>query len=120
MLIDINSREAITRIPHRKDFEVWKAKLTEAEHSAIVEELNSRIGTDEVHTSSWIPGADWTDTAFEPIYSACNRDVDAAAKFFGLLLWVVMMEREETWAFGRYERSGIPIRGLTYFRVDLP
>jgi len=30
-----------------------------------------------------------------------------------------MMERIETWAFGRYAKDGIPIRGLTYFQVQI-
>jgi hypothetical protein len=28
------------------------------------------------------------------------------------------MERPENWSFGRFEKDGEPIRGMTYFRVD--
>ncbi len=121
MLLDITSGDEITRIPHVKDFERWKSRLSKQEYRAIVHELNSRIEGDEVHTSSWIPGSDWNGTVFQPIWSkACKKNQDAAALFFGLILWVVMMERPETWAFGRYELEGIPIKGLTYFRVHRP
>jgi len=52
------------------------------------------------------------------IYEACGEDEEMAAKCFGLILWVVMMEREETWSFGKYEKHGIPIEGLTYFKLE--
>jgi hypothetical protein len=42
-----------------------------------------------------------------------------SALFFGLLVWQVVMDRD-CWSFGRYEKEGIPIRGMTYFRIDCP
>jgi hypothetical protein len=42
---------------------------------------------------------------------------EASAKFFGILLWQVIMDRPEAWSFGRYEKDGIPIEGMTYFRL---
>ena len=84
----------------------------------IFDELNSRVSGGEVHTSSWMPGRDWSNTVFQPIYDrACGEDEGAAAKFFGLILWKVMMSGDEAWCFGRYEKDGIQIEGLTYFRV---
>ena len=87
---------------------------------AIVDELNGRIDTNDIHTSSWIPGSDWSATVFDPIYKkACLQDEEDAGKCFGLFLWVVMMDRPEAWAFGRYEKNQIPIEGLTCFRVNV-
>lgn len=31
-----------------------------------------------------------------------------------------MIEHPEAWSFGRYELDGIPIEGLTYFRIEAP
>jgi hypothetical protein len=68
-----------------------------------------------------MPGSDWSQTVFDPIYSvACQCDEEAAGKFFGLILWVVVKDRPDVWSYGRYEKDGIPIRGLTYFRLDNP
>ena len=65
-----------------------------------------------------MPGRDWRDTVFQLIYDQSCQDEGEAAKFFGLILWRVMMERrEEAWCFGRYEKDEIPIEGLTYFRA---
>ena len=121
MLFAITStgRRAIAEIPHREAFELWTGRLSEEQLQVICAYLSRRVDGSEVHTSSWIPGSDWTDTVFQPIYEvACGYDPDAAARCFGLILWHVMMERPENWSFGRYEKDGVPIEGLTYFRID--
>lgn len=119
MLWSIDSNEEITNIPYRKEYDRWRAGLSDDEYQAINAELASKIHGTEVQTSSWIPGDDWTDTVFDPIYSkACRQDPVASAKFFGLLLWEVMLNDDAYWAFGRYEKDGIPIEGLTYFKVS--
>ena len=119
MLVDINTRESIDRIPHSREYDVWKTRLSQLDPTAfgtIFNELNRRVSGSKVHTSSWIPGRDWRGTVFQPIYHAC-QDQETAAKFFGLILWEVMKKRDEAWSFGKYEKDGIPIKGLTYFRV---
>ncbi|KAA3618536.1 MAG: hypothetical protein D8M58_21370 [Calditrichaeota bacterium] len=119
MIYSIDEGKVINYIPHAEEYDVWRKRLSDSEYEAIVDELNNRINSTEIQTSSWIPGSDWTGTVFEPIYTkACLNDVTQAGLCFGLIVWVVMMSRPETWAFGRYEKNGIPIRGLTYFQVD--
>jgi len=119
MLWSIDSNEEITNIPYKKDYDRWKSGLSNSEYQAIIDELSSKIHGTEIQTSSWIPGEDWTDTVYDPIYSkACGHDPVASAKFFGLLLWVAMLNDDSYWAFGRYKKDGIPIEGLTYFKVD--
>jgi hypothetical protein len=120
MLYSIDENKIINYIPHERDFRIWRNRLTDAEYQAIVDELNDRVNGDEIHTSSWIPGSDWTRTVWEPIYTkACQNNEVESGLCFGLIVWVVMMQHPETWSFGRYEKNGIPIRGLTYFRVHL-
>jgi predicted MPP superfamily phosphohydrolase len=119
MVYSVDEEKVITRIPYKSKYRLYRCRLSDVEYNAIVEELNRKIDSNEVHTSSWLPGSDWTDTVYEPIYSkACNEDIDEAGKCFGLFLWVVMMNRPETWAFGRYKKGDIPIEGLTYFIVN--
>lgn len=119
MLWSIDANEEITHIPHRSDYDRWRADLSDKEYQAIIDELAKKIHGTEVQTSSWIPGDDWTDTVFDPIYSkACGQDPVASAKFFGLLVWEAMLNDDACWAFGRYVNNGIPIEGLTYFKVS--
>lgn len=121
MLFSIESNTEITSIPHQRDYERWRSRLTDEQYEAIVAELNRRIEGSEVQTSSWIPGADWTGTVFHPIYAvACLEDESASARFFGLIVWDTFMRHPEWWSFGRYAKDGFPIEGLTYFRIQLP
>ena len=77
-----------------------------------------------VITISWVPGADWTNTPYEPIYRAINQrfahDIakEYSAKFFGLLFMDVAINRAEKWGFGHYELAGKPIKGRTYFLLQ--
>lgn len=118
MLYSIDKRCHINEIPYEKDYRRWRSKLSDSEYDAIVSQLRSQIDGGEIHTSSWIPGSDWSATVYEPIYEkACERDSKEAGKCFGLFLWVVLRDHPDSWAFGRYEKNGIPISGLTYFKV---
>ena len=121
MLYSIDSGSYITNVPYRREYEVWRGRLSDAEFQAIYSELHSRIDGSQIETSSWIPGANWEGSIFQPIYDmACQQDEAASAKFFGLILWKVVMEHKQVWAFGRYEKDGVSIEGLTYFRLATP
>jgi hypothetical protein len=122
MLYSVPDLRKIDHVPHPDDYRRWSQALGRIDPQAyrrIHDDLDQRFDGREVNTSSWIPGSDWTGTVFQPIYDACGED-QPAALFFGLLVWQVVMDREDCWAFGRYEKEGIPIRGITYFRIDCP
>jgi len=119
MLYSLLSFKRVTSIPYPADYKRWRKRLPDEDYSAIIAELTSRIEGTEIQTSSWIPGRNWAGTIFEPIYSkACNENYREAAQFFGLLLWETILHHPNCWAFGRYELDGVPINGLTYFRLD--
>ena len=121
MLYSLDSEEYIKRIPHRSDYERWRRGISDAEYQAIYDHLRSMLDVAKIETSSWIPGSDWTGTVYQPIYEkACLYDEHASAKFFGLILWHVVMEHDKVWSFGRYKLGDIPIEGLTYFRINPP
>lgn len=115
--------EPVTQVPHEREYRIWVSRLDIAEIRAINEEFNRRIESKEnqqVVTSSWLPGSDWTDTPFMPIYEkAAARDIVGAGFCFGLMLWVFFMEHPDAWSFGHYKLNDIPIQGLTYFRIDV-
>lgn len=116
-----DTKNPITHIPHEKDYKRWRRNLGEDEYHNIMKVIDSMIDGNEVRTSSWMPGSDWSGTAFEAIYTkACEYDDVASGLCFGLFVWVAMQERPEAWSFGRYEKDGIPIKGLTYFQIQLP
>jgi hypothetical protein len=121
MVYSLDSDRYIDTIPHKHDYDLWRSRLTANEYDAIMEDLCARIEADEIVTSSWIPGADWTGTVFEPIYrTVCRQDFDASARFFGLLVWEAVLNHPDVWSFGRYEKDSVPIKGLTYFKLRTP
>lgn len=123
MLYSVPELKRIDDIPHADDYRRWRGELDQVDPVAyrrITAELNTRFDNREVDTSSWIPGADWRNTPFQTLYEACHQDQTAAALFFGLIVWQVVLDRDDCWSFGRYEKGGIPIRGMTYFRIDCP
>ena len=117
MLYSVDAQAPVTRLPHVKEFNAWQSKISDTEFQAVVGRLNDLIDGDEVHTAGWMPGSDWTGTVFEPLYHACGQNVEASGLFFGLIVFHVMMERDDWWGFGRYEKDGLPIRSMTYFRL---
>jgi hypothetical protein len=122
MLYSVDTGNYIDYIPHEREYRAWVGRLTRAEVEAIEAELNRMVEGDEIHTSSWMPGSDWSGTVFHPIYeSACQQNEQAAGMCFGLMLWKVLMDRrEDVWGFGHYEKAGVPIEGMTYFRIRNP
>ncbi|TAM80410.1 MAG: hypothetical protein EPN47_15940 [Acidobacteria bacterium] len=123
MLYPVPDLTTIDDVPNAHDYRRWRAALDRTDPSTytrIHELLDPRFNAREVDTSGWIPGADWTGTEFEPISSACGENPEVAALFFGLLIWQIVTDRNDCWSFGRYEKEGIPIRSMTYFRIDCP
>lgn len=118
MLFSVDKGDFVTRLPHQKDYDKWIKNLSSKDYNSIVDELNNKIDNGEIHTAGWMPGNDWTGTAFKPIYDVCNKKTNDAAKFFGIITFKVFMEREDVWGFGRYEKNGVEIRSMTYFKLE--
>lgn len=123
MHFSVPEMKRIQHVPHQPEYGRWRQRLDLIDRNAysrIHARLNERFDDREVDTSSWMPGSDWNASPFQPIYEACGQDQEAAALFFGLLVWQVAMDRTDHWSFGRYERDGMPIKGMTYFRINRP
>lgn len=134
MLISQDGK-AINDVWHKQDYNAWVSRLSDSELDLIKETINNYIdypdqpnnlldsfldGRRQIITSSWVPGNDWTGTPFQPIYEkACNYNETSSGNCFGLIVQEVIIERPETWMFGKYELpDGTPIKGMTYFVVE--
>ena len=110
--------EKIQRVPYSQKFQEWCGRLTNSQLDTIRTTLQSMTNEDEIHTSSWMPGKDWTDSPWLPIYEdACGYNVEDAGKCFGIFVWEAFMIHPADWLFGRYELNDQQIAGLTYFRI---
>ena len=121
MLYSIDTGKYVEKLPHKKEFDRWMKNLSASDYQNVIDALNQKVDLSDINTSSWIPGNDWTGTVYEPLYHACGDNKDASGLFFGLILFDLLMRREDAvWGFGRYEKDGIPIRGTTYFLLNNP
>lgn len=121
MLYSVDKQEYVDYIPHINCFKTWTGRMTAEEIQAIEDELNRRVSQSEIHVSSWMPGSDWSNTPFDPIYrKACLCNEETSGMCFGLMLWKTLLEREDVWAFGHYSHRGHEIAGMTYFLLANP
>ena len=119
MLIDMMSGKPITSVPYGNEYRDFMSRLSADEIARAKQALNDMIDGDEIHTAGWMPGRDWSDTPFDPIYQkAARQSFEASARCFGLMVWEVFMERPETWTSGRFEKNGEAIGSRTYFRTN--
>ncbi|MBI5778366.1 MAG: hypothetical protein HZA49_02800 [Planctomycetes bacterium] len=115
MLVSINTGKVIRRIPHRAIYNLMRKRLSDDEFNAVKKALNQMIDDNEILTAGVRP----LHNPFRVIYKkAARRNNDDVSLMFGLIVWVVFMERGDTWSFGRYEKDKMPIQKLTYFRVS--
>lgn len=121
VLYSIDSGKYVTSVPHKKEFEKWMKNLSIADYSKIEDTLNAKIDQNDINTAGWLPGHDWTGTVFEPIYNACGKNVTQAGMFFGLIVFELLMNRQDrVWGFGRFEKDGKQITSMTYFTLNNP
>lgn len=121
MLYSVDSGQYVMSLPHQPDYDRWRKNISYDEYKAVEGTLNARIDASKINTAGWIPGHDWTGTVYEPIYEACGKNVTLAGMFFGLIVFKLLMERQDkTWGFGRYEKNGLQIASMTYFELKNP
>ncbi len=128
MLYDLD-RKRQTLIPHQEDYNHWRGNLSDEDYENIIGKLHHVLDQaiecgqarkeNGIITSSYIPGRDWTNTPYQPIYESCGRNFDQARLFFGLLVWDAVMQHNNDWIFLRQERDSDHPVGMTYFLGDV-
>ena len=117
MLSSINE-SSVNTVWHKDFFDICKSRLNEKEMGLMVNELNKVVDESiennaDVVVSSFIPGSNWTNTVWDPIYSkACLYHEEHSAQFFGLLVCQVLIDRKEKWYFIKQDVA----KGMIYFK----
>lgn len=123
-LFRLMEKVPVSKIPFQAEYERWLAALPPGAYDAIMAEFDRLIDLrlqqknldNQIHTAGWIPGSDWDNTVYSPIYyDACRSDSAEAAKCFGLFCYVAFMRRPEDWIVGKFELNGRAIGSNTYF-----
>lgn len=120
MLFSVKSGEPkeMRETPQESLYQSCKSRLTRAQMTAIIAELESRMGDGRIRAASWMPDKSWEGTIFHPILEAgCEQDYKLAAQFFGIVVWEMLRARPEAWGFSLSEPEGVPIEGMIYFRL---
>ena len=123
-LYSIPDMKIIKKIPHERDNITIIKRIPKEKLELIIKELNHKIdevadSPNEIITSGWIPGNDWSGSIWEPIYIAAEKDFSRAGMIFGALVFETMMNRKEDWSLGKYQVNGHDIGSTTYFRIHL-
>lgn len=123
MLLDENG-SPIQNVPHQGEFDLRNGRLTAAQQDALEDEINRRVDENEdenrelIFCSSWIAGADWSNTPLDPLYHVCGQDEEVAKLFWGQWCWYTLSRRPDCFMFERFDHLGPDrICGLTYWRV---
>lgn len=120
MLISIDTGAKVTKMPHQSDFNRWRKNISDDNYAKVEEAINELVDANDINTAGWMPGSDWTGTPYDPLYDACGKNPVQAGMFFGLIVFKILMEREDhVWGFGRFEKDGVPIRSMTYFITNV-
>jgi hypothetical protein len=120
VLMNVSNGRTIDVMPHEAQFRRLRSRLTPGEFDAMTERIDELIDAagGEIATAGWLPGSDWTGTPFDAIYEkAARHDHVLSGLFFGQLVWFTVMNRPEMWGFGRYQKDGVDIGSMTYFRL---
>lgn len=116
-LFNLNGDE-ITDIPHKKDYEHWMKNLSRDDYNNVIGAIHAALddakNSGRPLYSAHLPGKDWTNTPYDPIYIACHQDQQAAKLFYGQLCWEAVTSHEADWTFINEEREDAP-GGKIYF-----
>jgi hypothetical protein len=108
-------------------YESWLALLPRGEYERIVQAMNARIDRMDVVRAQYVvcKGPDEWYEEYEPIYYAVAENHEAAGKFVGLILWDVMNQRLDNWAFHKIDKTIVSeyntvedIQVMEYFRAE--
>lgn len=103
---------------NQKDWKIWRGRLSDCEFEKICDEIEKKIDDDiannnDVQVSGWIPGNNWENTVYDPIWSkACGKSFQQSGWCFGNIVWWIMINRrQETWTFLKQDH----ISSMIYF-----
>ncbi|WP_234052513.1 hypothetical protein [Xanthobacter sp. NM-59] len=118
---DLTSDKAITGTlssgERGRTYRLAVSRLAPEELQAIRAALDTRIAGSRIETSSWIPGADWRGTAYQPIYErAAMANPELAALMFGLFVWEAFERHPDDWYTDRFSMGGDEDRFRVYFK----
>ena len=120
---DLRSDKVVSGVLLRGDrgkmYKLAVSRLAPEELADIRTALDTRISGGRIETSSWIPGADWRNTPYQPIFEkAALFNHDLSGLMFGLLVWEAFERHDLDWYTERFSMGGDEDRFRVYFRPE--
>jgi hypothetical protein len=117
MLFDLSGKQ-ITHVPHKHDYDTWRSRISDADYDGAVAAIREYMAEKEVFNSGFIPGNDWTGTPYQPLYLACGQSFQQSGFFFGLIVWITVMDDPDEWLFKPSDKDGQDPLGMSYWRKN--
>lgn len=107
-------------LPHKSEYDLWRRNISDIDYEKVEDALADvfDVESKNIHTSGFIPGSDWTNTAYYPLYTACGNDKYKSGLFFGLIVYKYVMERDDNWGCTQIQINGREIESKTYYRLE--
>jgi len=111
--------EALTGMPHQKEYDRWRQNLSDDDYKGVIDAIHDALDTARDNGaplySSRLPGSNWANTPYMPIYLACKKDELVAKLFYGQLCWEAVQSHEDDWTVINESRDDDSIGGKIYF-----
>jgi hypothetical protein len=115
-LFSIDEKQVKSLPKARKvQFNRWRQKTSDADYELAVKGIARRCDDREFVVSSFLPGKDWSENEFQPLFLACGRNEEHAGWYFGLIVWQYMIDDpERNWYFLKPGDED-DVKGMRYF-----
>ena len=116
MLLDVNKKR-VNRNPHREEFNLWLARISDADFQAMEQAINDFCDDHNEFRSSFMPGQDARiQKLFPALTAACSGNEEQAGLFFGNIVWRVVDDRTDEWYFRVSDKDDEHPLGTFYWR----
>lgn len=89
----------IEDFPYQKAFDRWHSRMNDEDYVRITHLIHT-IADDSIQIDTILLRPDeWKDSLYEPIFLACNGNRKGAMMFLELIIFKVLLEREDKWQF---------------------
>jgi len=109
-------KKLMTKVPHAQDYETIRGRISDPELAALESAINMALNTADVFRARQLTPNPIQGSVYEPVYNAVGQLVEPSSKWIGLLIWHVLMERDDSWMFQNADPDD-PEAGKVYWRM---
>ncbi len=89
----------IETLPYKKAYDRWRVAIKDEDYQRITNLISAIADNSMQIDTIFLRPNEWLGSLYEPIYLACNENRKGTAMFFELIIFKVLLEREDKWQF---------------------